>query len=455
MFPLLLKDSTFSVAQRQFLTDARFLNCLRMFCSKKKDEQTSLSSSGDIASDASYVPRRYRKRQADSLLSSQSRSVNVTRTSESENHDKLQVKGMLDDMITNSDKDRGFVETFSSDVHENRKSKEQEKHSQIMRPEIDPETKSFTFFPGQGSQFVGMGKQLLPFPGVKGLYDHASEILKYDLLKLCLYGPKSELDKTIHCQPAVFVTSVAAIERLKEENFQGIENTIATAGYSVGEFAAMVFAGMMSFEDALSVVKVRAQAMQRASEETPSGMMTVFCFWGTKLNLATEAAKQYCKEHHHIEDPVCKIASYLFPEVKVIAGHDEALDFIEKNKKDFGIRSCKRIAVSGAFHTPLMDSARKPVSNALRRIEIHRPKFPILSNVTSNRLQNNANFHKTIVNQLVKPVKWEQIMSTLFTRDKTKSAFPYTYECGPGNQLGIFLDKMNSKAFKNYRNIQV
>lgn len=218
MFPLLLRDSIFSVAHRQLLTDARFLNSVRMFCSKKTDEHTSPSSSVDIASDASYVPRRHRKRQADLLRSPHSRSV--SRTSEYENQGKLQVKGMLDDMIINSDKDKGFVETFSSDVGDNQKSKEHEKHSQIIRPEIDPETKSFTFFPGQGSQFVGMGKQLLPFPGVKGLYDHASEILKYDLLKLCLYGPKSELDKTIHCQPAVFVTSVAAIERLKEENFQ-------------------------------------------------------------------------------------------------------------------------------------------------------------------------------------------------------------------------------------------
>ena len=129
------------------------------------------------------------------------------------------VGNLLDQMMSDEKTEQIDLELFSSDIIDAQKV--EEKHQEkIKRPKVDPETTSFALFPGQGSQFVGMGKELLQFPGVQAIYDQASEILRYDLLKLCLYGPKSELDKTVYCQPAVFVTSIAAIERLKEENIQ-------------------------------------------------------------------------------------------------------------------------------------------------------------------------------------------------------------------------------------------
>lgn len=117
-----------------------------------------------------------------------------------------------------------------------------------LRPSIDPKDTTIILFPGQGTQYVGMGRQLLKYPIVNEMFEHANEILGYDLLKLCLKGPKQELDKTIHCQPAVLMCSLAALEQLKDDQPSVIENCIASAGFSVGEITALTFAGVMSFE---------------------------------------------------------------------------------------------------------------------------------------------------------------------------------------------------------------
>lgn len=453
----MLNKILYSIFQRKLLIETRSINNFRKLCSGNDDNDisSSISNLSEFKKE-DYIPRRILERQKSMPRKMSGSSSRSLRSSDiDENIRRNRMNEMLNDMVT-GDRRRTDpnLEEFPSDFEEYQNFKEDTPTKKIIRPRIDPESTSITLFPGQGSQFVGMGKRLLTFPGVKELYDHASEILKYDLLKLCLYGPKSELNKTIYCQPAVFVTSIAAIEKLKEENFKGLESTVATAGFSVGEFAAMVFAEVMSFEDGLKIVNVRAKEMQKASEVTPSGMMTVFCFWGTKLKLAIQAAKEYCKTKHHIEDPICVVANYLFPEAKVLAGHEEALDFIAKNYQDFGIRRVKRIPVSGAFHSMLMESARKPVNDALKTIEMNEPSITLYSDVTSSAVRNNYNLNRNIVNQIIKPVKWEQIMYKLYMRDK-ESRHPYTYECGPGNQLGIFLQKINNKAYKNYRQIKV
>jgi len=126
--------------------------------------------------------------------------------------------------------------------------KNQSQAQHALRPNVDPKETSILLFPGQGTQFVGMGKNLLVFPQVVEMFEAASEILKYNLLKLCLEGPKSKLDQTIYSQPAIFVCSLGAIEKLKEEQLSAIENCMAVAGYSIGEFAALTFAGCFSFE---------------------------------------------------------------------------------------------------------------------------------------------------------------------------------------------------------------
>lgn len=132
--------------------------------------------------------------------------------------------------------------------------KNQSQAQHALRPNVDPKETSILMFPGQGTQFVGMGKNLLVFPQVKDLFESASEILKYDLLKLCLEGPKSKLDQTIYSQPAIFVCSLGAVEKLKEERPSAIENCMAVAGYSIGELTALTFGGCFTFEQGGSEV---------------------------------------------------------------------------------------------------------------------------------------------------------------------------------------------------------
>ncbi|GAB1610420.1 hypothetical protein Ahia01_001328300, partial [Argonauta hians] len=290
------------------------------------------------------------------------------------------------------------------------------------RPPIDPETTTVLLFPGQGSQFVGMGRRLVESrPQCREVYEAASSILGYDLLRVCLEGPQSELDRTEVCQPAVMVTSLAAVQWLQEENPQAIERCVTTAGFSVGEITALVFAGVLDFEDAVYLIKVRAEGMQMASEVAASGMMTVMCGPRTQLGLAMEMAREVCRHRHQIEAPVCQVANYLYPECKVIAGHDQALSFIADNKSDFGIRRTKRLPVSGAFHTRLMGPCIDSYSQALRRLTLRGEDslVPVYSNVKGTVYDRSAkSIQKLLRQHLTKPVKWEQILHDIYSRAK-------------------------------------
>lgn len=323
--------------------------------------------------------------------------------------------------------------------------------SYSLRPNIDPKETTILLFPGQGSQFVGMGKRMLKVPIVQDLFDHASEILGYDLLKLCLYGPKEELDKTVHCQVAILVCSMAAVEQLKDDMPSVIENCIAAAGFSVGEITALTFAGVISFERAVRLVKVRAEAMQIASEMQPGGMMTVFYGPDSKLKEACTRAREWA-EANGVEQPVCSVANYLFPDCKVLAGHNEALEFIEKNMKQFNLRRVKRLPVSGAFHTPLMQPAIEPFKTALRKVKLEEPMIAVHSNVDGKMYKNSESIHRLLPRQIVSPVKWEQTLHILYERPDGEN-FPATFECGPGNSLKTILKMVNAKAADFCKNV--
>ncbi|XP_055357628.1 probable malonyl-CoA-acyl carrier protein transacylase, mitochondrial [Paramacrobiotus metropolitanus] len=323
-----------------------------------------------------------------------------------------------------------------------------------MRPDVDPKLTSIVLFPGQGSQFVGMGRKLLEYPNVAEIYAAANHILGYDLLKLCLQGPEKELARTVNCQAAVFVTEIAALEKLKEDYPMAVETCVATSGFSVGELAALVFAGSVTFENALKVVKARAEAMQAASELVHGGMMTVQITHKSILGQAMEVAKKWCKEKKKINKPICGVANYLHPDLKVLAGNAEALDFIEANQKLFDITVVKRLNVSGAFHTRLMEPARDEVYNTLRDAELVPPKIKVFSNVTTLPYTDVKSIVKLLLNQMVSPVRWEQIMHNLYDFGQGQE-FPQTYEVGPGRQLGALLRKVNAKAFNSYTAIEV
>ncbi|XP_072530070.1 malonyl-CoA-acyl carrier protein transacylase, mitochondrial [Salminus brasiliensis] len=316
-----------------------------------------------------------------------------------------------------------------------------------------PKSVSVLLFPGQGSQFVGMGRGLLEYGNVKEMFSVAQKVLGYDLLDLCLNGPEEDLMKTVHCQPAVFVTSLAAVERLNQENPVAIESCVAAAGFSVGEFAALVFSGAMDFTEALFAVKVRAEAMQKASDQTRSGMLSVIGRPQANYKYACLQAREHCLSLG-IQNPVCSVANYLFPDGRVIAGHREALDFLQKNSRQLHFARTRQLSVSGAFHTSLMEPAMEPLRDVLRKLEVRRPHIAVHSNVDGKRYMHDNHVRQQLTKQLVLPVKWEQTLHEIYERTQGQD-FPHTYEVGPGKQLGATLQKCNMKAFKNYTHVDV
>lgn len=320
----------------------------------------------------------------------------------------------------------------------------QSQAAKSVRPKIDPKETSIIVFPGQGAQYVGMGRGLMRFPKAKEIYKLANEVLGYDLLKLCLEGPVEKLNSTRYCQPAVMVTSLACLERLKEERPRAIENCFVTAGFSLGEITALIFAGAIPFDKGLQLVQVRAEAMEMASEQAKGGMATVLFGPDSKLNFACLKAREYCMERG-IENPECHIANYLYPHCKVVAGHEEALKYLEQNKDLYKLRRVRRLPVSGAFHTSLMAPAVEVFRKALKRVPIEPPIIHVHSNVDGERYRNVEQIIKQLPKQIVKPVRWEQMLHILYERQQGID-FPRTFECGPGKGLTAILKQVNAKA---------
>ena len=340
-----------------------------------------------------------------------------------------------------------------SNLNEEVMKRDQKRHS--FRPKIEPEDTTVILFPGQGSQFVGMGYNVIDSPNVKQMFTIAKQILGYDLLDLCLNGPIETLNMTQYSQPAIFVTSLAAVEYLRETKLGDVESCVATAGFSVGELAALVFAGSMSFEDGLRLVKIRAEAMQYASELVPSAMITVIFNADARIKFGCTAAKEWCiRKGIEPELAVCSIANYLFPHCKVIAGHEEAISFLQMNAKDFGFKRTKRLPVSGAFHTSLMAPAREVVRRALNQIKLDVPLIPVHSNIDAKIYRDVDSIRKKLSKQIVSPVLWEQILHIIFERPKDTKC-PKTYECGPGTSLLTTLGMVNGVARRNAHHISV
>ncbi|NXS52020.1 FABD protein, partial [Brachypteracias leptosomus] len=232
---------------------------------------------------------------------------------------------------------------------------------------------------------------------------------------------------------------------------QVVESCVAAAGYSVGEFAALVFAGALGFAEALYAVKVRAEAMQRASEAVPSGMLSVIGQREANYKFACLEARKHC-ESLGIEKPVCEISNYLFPDSRVIAGHLQALEFLQENARKYHFTRTKMLPVSGAFHTRLMEPAVEPLAEVLKSIDIQKPLVCVYSNVDGKKYMHSKHIQKLLVKQVVSPVLWEQTMHSVYER-KQGTEFPYTYEVGPGKQLGAVLKKCNLKAWKQYNHV--
>ncbi|XP_026720310.1 malonyl-CoA-acyl carrier protein transacylase, mitochondrial, partial [Athene cunicularia] len=202
---------------------------------------------------------------------------------------------------------------------------------------------------------------------------------------------------------------------------------------------------------ALYAVKVRAEAMQAAAEAVPSGMLSVIGRPETNYRFACLEARQHC-ESLGIEKPVCEISNYLFPDSRVIAGHLQALKFLQENAQKYSFIRTKMLPVSGAFHTRLMEPAVEPLAEVLKSIEIQKPLVCVYSNVSGKKYMHGEHVRQLLARQVVSPVMWEQTMHAVYQR-RQGTEFPCTYEVGPGRHLGVILKKCNLKAWKQYNHI--
>jgi len=276
-------------------------------------------------------------------------------------------------------------------------------------------------FPGQGAQHVGMGKSIAErYPAARDLYAQASDILGYDLARLCFEGPAEQLDSTVVSQPALFVTSLAALEMLRAERPEVVLSCEMTAGLSLGEYTALVFAGAMSFEDGLRVVQRRGEAMQEASDATPSGMVSL-------LLLDRPQVQQICRQASELG--LLAIANYLCPGNTVVSGENPACERAAELAEQAGGKAVP-LAVAGAFHTALMRPADARLAEALAGVPIKSPEIPVVSNVDARPHEDPEEIRDLLVRQVVSPVLWEDSMRYML--DQGVDEF---YEVGPGKVL--------------------
>ena len=287
-------------------------------------------------------------------------------------------------------------------------------------------------FPGQGAQYVGMGQQLCEsLPAARQLFDEAATILGYDLLEICVRGPKEKLDSTAVSQPAIYVASLAALESLRAKE-PGVEaDCIATAGLSLGEFTALAFAGALSFADGLRLVKTRGEAMQAASDATPSGMVSV-------LGLDLAKTEELCAKARPAG--VIQVANHLCPGNIVVSGVKAACDEVERLAPEMGAMKTIRLAVAGAFHTDIMKPADQTLASALEKTPLQPAKIPVWSNVDAKPHTDPAEIRALLVRQVLQPVQWETTMRGLVALGVEKF-----YELGPQRVIAGLLKRVDRK----------
>ena len=278
-------------------------------------------------------------------------------------------------------------------------------------------------FPGQGAQFVGMGKDLYDNnPVAKEMFEKANDILGFRITDLMFAGTDEDLRQTKVTQPAIFLHSVILAKTLGDDF-----NPSMVAGHSLGEFSALVAAGALSFEDGLRLVSARAQAMQKACELKPSTMAAV-------LALPDEKVEEICEATPGVV--VC--ANYNCPGQIVISGEEEAIDAACEQLKAAGAKRALKLKVGGAFHSPCMEPARAELAGAIERTEFHTPTVPVYQNVDAKPHTDPAEIKTNLVAQLTAPVRWTQSVQNMIADGATEFV-----ELGPGKVLQGLVSKIN------------
>jgi [acyl-carrier-protein] S-malonyltransferase len=294
-------------------------------------------------------------------------------------------------------------------------------------------------FPGQASQYVGMGKDLYEGNSlVKEIYDRAEEILGFELKKICFEGPEELLKQTKITQPAIFVHSYVVSKLL-----DGKLKADMTAGHSLGEYSALVYADALDFETALRIVKVRGELMQKAGEQNPGTMAAI-------VGLDDEKVRKICDE---VKDGIVQPANFNAIGQVVISGEVEAVKMAMEIAKREGAKMVKELVVSGAFHSPLMESAKEELKKILDEVEFRKPKIPVYFNVTAKPTFEVEEIKDLLYHQITKPVLWTQTILNMRSDGAVKF-----YEIGPGKVLqGLIkrtLDDVEVAGFDKLSDIQ-
>lgn len=284
-------------------------------------------------------------------------------------------------------------------------------------------------FPGQGAQVVGMGKEIYDnFPAAKEVFDKANEILKFDIKKLCFEGPQEELSTTHNSQPAILITSIAALRAFESSPIFSRFTPKFSLGLSLGEYAALVATGAVSFDDALILVKRRGEFMEEASRKNPGKMA---CVIGMELKQAEELCKGIG----------CEIANLNCPGQVVVSGKTNNVELLASLAKDKGAKRVVMLDVSGPFHSSLMVYARDKLKDYIDKVPINPPKISFVSNVDAGIQTDPVKIKENLIKQVSSKTLWEESIRLVM-----KSGITTFLEIGPGQVLKGLLKKIDPKA---------